>query len=80
MEQGTEDTMSFHEFENFRTYGNPTAEKSVPKQRTAADDWSRLSDDDKASVYRLRRMDPNYCSEPGQLASVVALTYVRRHG
>lgn len=60
--------------------GRRTQEKSVPKQRTAAEDWSKLNDEDRASVKRLRALDPRGLTEPSVLASPTALTYVRRHG
>lgn len=70
--------MSFSAFEDYGIYGHgPRSEKSVPKQSTAADDWSRLSERDRADVIALRKCD--YKRLVGGM-SPVALTYIRRHG
>lgn len=68
--------MSFSAFEDYGIYGHgPSSEKSVPKQRTAADDWSRLSDEDRRDVKELRRLGTLH-----RVATAAALTYMRRHG
>lgn len=62
--------------------GRRTREKSVPKQRTAAENWSKLSADDKRDVGTLRS-GAVYCRcpyMPCRCVSEVARTYVRRHG
>lgn len=71
--------MSFLEFEDYGIYRlGSTAAKSVPKQRTAADDWSRLSEKDRADVRLLREVADADAYEP--LVTAVAFTYIRRHG
>lgn len=75
--------MSFHAFEDYGIYRlGSTAAKSVPKQRTAADDWSRLSLAEQVEVLTIRKGAP-YCRclyVPCRCISQTALTYVRRHG
>lgn len=74
--------MGFSQFEDYGIYahGGGTA-KSVPKQRTAADDWSRLSDEDRADVEDIRATRAVLpLGSPAIPWSAAALTYVRRHG
>lgn len=76
MEQGTEDTMSFHAFEDYGIYGRgSSAEKTVPKQRTAAEDWRALNDDEREAVEVMRDPDCEVFYAPP-----AAWAYFRRHG
>lgn len=74
--------MSFSAFEEYGIYSHcPSSDKSVPKQRTTADDWSRLSDEDRRDVKELRcGLGDIMLIRGGLRVSDTALTYVRRHG